>query len=79
MARHRSHSVEFKRQVAQEFLRCGNRRKSDALIARYTYPEVRLSYAQRYSPPDRRSLFDGQHIILRAVLSLPRTNIGVRH
>ena len=28
--------------------RCGNRRKSDALIARYTYPEVRLSYAQRY-------------------------------
>ena len=28
--------------------RCGNRRKSDALIAHYRYPEVRLSYAQRY-------------------------------
>jgi len=28
--------------------RCGNRRKSDALIAHYTYPEVRLTYAQRY-------------------------------
>ena len=26
--------------------RCGNRRKSDALVDRYTCPEVRLSYAQ---------------------------------
>ena len=78
MARHRSHSVEFKRQVAQEFLRCGNRRKSDALIARYTYPEVRLSYAQRY-----HHLTGGPYLMgntsFAGRLSLPGTNIGVRH